>query len=373
MVFIFFSLLLNTCSLRAGNFGEMLEKLENEDADQRQQLMMSLLDQYHEFPVIEDSLVWFVYRDSINKKVFLTGDMTGWRPDSIPLRYIDGTAFHVLSLAFPPDARIEYKFVAKNMYRLDPLNKHAERGAFGQNSVFFMPEYRFSKELLLRPERPVTSLDSLQYKSSLKDTTRLVLIYRHPQAAPASPLLIFLDGSDYINRGSAQIILDNLIADRRIPAVNAVFIDPVNRMHEFWLNEQFLSKLFNELLPYLKRTYNLSPLKMGMGGVSLGGVTSLHALLKYGYQLDFVFSQSGSLQIEGNGIIRLFNSWEPTNSKIYLDFGFYENMRERHEQLREILMQKNVPINMQMHNEGHNWGNWRAHLPAALEFVLKDR
>jgi enterochelin esterase family protein len=368
-----FILLLSRCSFWSDTIPRLLEKVNEQDLDQRQQTLLSYLYDHSTYPVIEDSLVWFIYRDSLHQKVYLTGDMADWRPDSIAMQHIEGADFHICSLVCPQDARLEYKFVADSVYYLDPLNKLTERGGFGSNSVFFMPQYRFPQELLVRADLTATTIDTLRYQASLKDTARLVLIYRHAQATASSPLIIFHDGGEYLELASAATILDNLIAGRRIPAVNALFISPKNRMKEYWFNDVFLSMLFNELLPQVKRTYNLSPQKTGMGGASLGGVISLYALLKYGYQLDFVFSQSGALQIENDRILRQLNDWNPATSRVWFDFGVYEGMQTRHDRLRELLAAKNARFGFNSCNEGHNWGNWRAHLPAALEFGLRDK
>lgn len=366
-------LVISACSDRPRSFLELVALTEQEEAGPRRQKLKSYLEGQPGLPLVEADKAVFIFEDSSDADIYLAGDMTSWKPDSLKLTRIAGTPFHYLALSLPGDARLEYKFVRANEWLPDPLNPRQEGGAFGRNSVLLMPEYIFPKEILLDLNSRASRLDTLSFRSRLLKNARGLYYYHHRQAGPDAPLIFFHDGSDYLRRAKARIILDNLIASDRIPPVNAVFIDPVNRMKEYWLNAAYVDMLIRELKPYIIKKYNLStPKRFGMGGASLGGLISLYALVKYPAELDFIFSQSGALQVENGKIIELLKKTDNLKAKMYVDYGTFEGTGSFHEKLSEIPGKENPAFRMQIVHEGHNWGNWRAHLAAALEFCLRE-
>ena len=300
--------------------------------------------------------------------------MNGWRPDALPMHNIKGTDYVYITQKFPMDARIEYKFVRGNEYFTDPLNPFTASGGFGNNSVLCMPEYVFPKWILANRNSEITVPDTIQFKSRLLKNSRTVYIYSHARAAKNSPLILFNDGGDYLKYGSASVVLDNLIAAGRIPPVHALFVNPVNRMKEYGFNDAYLTMLFTELLPQITQKRNWNPASIGLGGVSMGGVTALYALRDFSSQLDFVFSQSGALWIEQENILDTIRQLKPVKGKfprVWFDFGSFEGMGNVHRKLETLLKEKQVVYGKQMYHEGHNWANWRAHLDSALTFCLQ--
>lgn len=365
-------LLMASCSGKL-KFSELLEKMDDVSRERRSKIFNEFINQQAEFPLIEDSIVYFLFKDSLHQSAYLAGDMNSWKADSLPMQRLEGTAYFFIAQKFPRDARLEYKFVVDSQYVLDPLNKKRERGGHGYNSVFFMHGYRFPKETLLDRAKEISLVDTFSYAAAKKDTARKIFYYHHAQATAASPLIIFNDGQEYLELGAAAIVLDNLTGAKRIPPVNALFVNPLKRRKEYWLNDKYLSMVFSDLLPRVRSMYGLSPQAIGMGGVSLGGVISLYALKDYSYQLDFVFLQSGALQIDNEMILRVLTNVPAVKTKVYYDYGTFEGMDAVHGRLTELLQQKNMIFSHNTYNEGHNWGNWRAHLAAALEYCLKSR
>jgi len=204
------------------------------------------------------------------------------------------------------------------------------------------------------------------------NNSRNVYFYRHPQAQKNSPLLIFHDGDEYLRLARSRIILDNLIAAQTIQPLNAVFIDPVNRMKEYWFDDDYLKMIFKELLPeliQLKQLDKNSPL--GMVGASLGGLISIYALKNYSAKIDFIVSQSGALSIGKQKIFQDLEKVQRYRGKIYYDFGSFENLEEIHKKFELLLKEKNIIHQGNKFNEGHSWANWRAHLAPALKFCLE--
>jgi enterochelin esterase-like enzyme len=370
---VFILILIYSCSKKPKNFEQLLNNIKESTPEQYDQLISKYIMQQPKFPEIIDTTAYFLYKSQGHNDVYLFGDMCAWKPDSIKLNRIDGTDFCFVKQVFPANARIEYKFIENNQALLDPMNDLKDGGPLGKNSVLFMPEFKFSKYILAQRENATSKLDTIDFKSRILNNSRKILIYKRDTDDQINTLILFNDGPEYIQYANAQIILDNLIADGKIPEVYGVFIPPVDRMKEYWLNENYIRMIFTELIPHLKNTYHLdNSVDIGMGGASLGGVISLFALTKYKNQLDFVFSQSGALQISDSSIVDLMNKTNYRQTKICLQYGTFESMGKIHQELENVLQSKKVNYVMEKIPEGHNWGNWRGHLPEALIYCLNN-
>lgn len=128
-----------------------------------------------------------------------------------------------------------------------------------------------------------TLIDGELVSSIYPGSTHAYKIYVPAQYDPAkpAPYMIFLDGiSQYLSpMVNANIVLDNLIAEGRIPVMLAVFVEPgdkgdgmpiygggfvepgSNRGTEYdSVDDRFSRFLIEELLPVVAADYNLSPI-----------------------------------------------------------------------------------------------------------------
>lgn len=361
-----------SCSQR-DPFTELQRRVDQAPDGQKDRVVKKFLHKQRQMPLVYDSTVVFIVHAAGQGQPYLTGDMAAWKPDSLPMHRLGGSAYWYKKMHFPADARIEYKFVLAGKYVLDSLNTHRSEGGFGANSVVLMPAYIFPKEILFKRENARSMLDTLLFASKVLHNRRKVFVYRHPAATAHSPLVLFNDGADYLKFAKAQIILDNLIADSTIPAINAIFVKPINRMKEYWLNESYVQMIFSELVPFLRQKYGWqTEAPLYMGGVSLGAEISLLALKSYQRRLAGVFSQSAALWIENNKLLRILTALPTVQPKLYLDYGTLETQRETHSRLLKILREKKARFTMNRWHEGHNWGNWRGHLKYALSYLLTE-
>ncbi len=93
-------------------------------------------------PIITGQWVTFVYRGA-GRDVELVGEMTDWDKRGVKLLYLNGTNSRYVSMKFPDDARIEYKYVVDKQWILDPLNQNRkDNGIGGENNFFTMPRYK---------------------------------------------------------------------------------------------------------------------------------------------------------------------------------------------------------------------------------------
>jgi enterochelin esterase family protein len=125
-------------------------------------------------------------------------------------------------------------------------------------------------------------------------------VYVPAQYDPSKPaaLMVFQDGQAFMNPNGdmrAQVVMDNLIFRREIPVMIGVFINPgrrpdqpeptpsnwgdrdTNRPQEYnALDDKYARVVCDELLPALKKEYNISndPEMRGIGGSSSGAIAA---------------------------------------------------------------------------------------------------
>ncbi|MGD9488350.1 MAG: alpha/beta hydrolase-fold protein [Calditrichaceae bacterium] len=360
------------CDAEPKTVGELLEIMEKSPSEEKAELLIRRINKNDSFPIVEDSGVFFIYSGKSDSAVSLTGDMNSWDNEGIRMSRIEGTDIYFTKQSYIENARLEYKFIIDGKYITDPLNKVTDIGGYGENSVLMMPLYVFPKSILYRQLAVSGKLDTVNFKSDILNNTRNIYVYSHPKCVKSSPLIVFHDGSDYLKFGYTKTILDNLIDEGKIPPLNALFVDPANRQKEYWINDNYLKMIFRELLPYVLKKYDLNPSQTGMVGASLGGLISFYALKDYGHKLNFVYSQSGAFWVEDEAILKEISEFSEINTKIYFDYGSFERVDESHKNIFDALNKHGIRYSSRVYNEGHNWGNWRAHLGLILQDILKE-
>ena len=136
-------------------------------------------------------------------------------------------------------------------------------------------------------------------------TARRVWLYAPPatalRAVPPGglPLLVLLDGDHWQPRLDVAGLLDNLVADGRIPPLAAVLPDAVDagtRWRELTCRPWFAAFLTDELLPWAARMLPVTddPYRTVIAGQSLGGLTAAYTALEAPHRFGNVLAQSGS-------------------------------------------------------------------------------
>ncbi len=349
-------------------FSDLLREMAELPESDRQGVVNDWLGQQAGFPRVEDSVVYFIYRNRVDVPVYLSGDFNSWSMKAHPFLKVIGTDLYYNRQAFPADARVEYKLVVGKSWQLDSLNVNIAQGGYGLNSLVFMPDYQFPVETLRHRHQQYTVPDTMTYR--VAGLAYRAYVYRHPLAGAGAPLLIFNDGGDYIRYGQATVILDNLTEEKRIPPVNALFIDAVDRMREYRFNAAYLERLMEGVLPAGRKQYQWRPERIYMGGASLGGLTALYALKEYSSLLDGVFSQSGSFWVDSLRITEELKAAAITGKKVFISHGSFENQDEKQQKVISFLREQKVRVRTRTVHDGHNWGNWSGALADALQFLL---
>src|SRR5262249_25881403 len=138
-------------------------------------------------------------------------------------------------------------------------------------------------------------------------------------------------------------ILDNLIADRKIPPTVAVFIKNVPRStarnQELACSPEFADFVAKELICWVHKHYRVSddPRRAVVCGASLGGLCAAYCGLRHSAVLGNVLSQSGSFpyspgyvtrfptyDVETGWLTRQFAKAPKLPLRFYLEIGRFE-------------------------------------------------
>jgi enterochelin esterase family protein len=288
------------------------------------------------------------------------------------MKQLGDVDLYYLTLSLPPDARIDYKFYVDGLWMLDPLNDRTVKGGFGPNSAFAMPAYEEPREIEYVDSIPHGEVESHTFESGIMGNSRTVQVYLPPGYDPDGSYhtVYAQDGGEYITLGSMVEVLDYLIWKDRVPPVVAVFIDPVDRNYEYFLNADYERAVVEEIVPFIRSRYGVSrePGRNAVMGASLGGAVSMMIALNNPDVFGKCGSQSGALEIDEGRLLRLVEQSPVKEVDFYLDTGIFGDLTLENRTMREILMDKGYNFRYAEFHEGHSWGNWRAHIDDMLEF-----
>ncbi len=349
---------------------QMLEQARPGEADA---VISAMIEENRDrFPLVEDSLATFVYYGRVGLRVTVPSDLNRWNVKMDEMTRVGDTDFFYLTLELPRDARIDYKFHVDGAWMLDPLNPRTVTGGFGPNSELRMPDYVFPAEIVPNDTIPHGVVEAHHFESGVMNNSRNIHVYTPAgYDEDASYHTVYVqDGGEYISLGSMVDILDNIIYEGRIPPVIAVFIDPVDRNFEYWANPDYERMVVEEILPFIGARYAVAgePENTAIMGASLGGAMSLLIAADHPDVFGKCGSQSGAFGLDGG---MLYDKMEKTAGQpidFYLDTGVIGDLDAENRRMRNILEMKGYDVMYREFNEGHSWGNWRAHIDDMLVF-----
>jgi enterochelin esterase family protein len=327
------------------------------------------------FPLVEDSLVTFVYVGRVALRACVPSDLNGWDNKAHEMSRLGESELYYRTLKLPAAARIDYKFYVDNAWMLDPLNPKTVKGGFGDNSAFAMPAYVEPAEIAPADSAKRGRIAEHDFTSTVLNNTRKVRVYLPagfvPSQSKGGPPAVFVqDGGEYLSLASMANVLDNLIARGDIPPVVGVFIDPVDRNYEYYLNATYARMVVEEVVPFIRKTYGVAaePARTAIMGASLGGEISLMIAVSHPEVFGKCASQSGAFEIEGNQLVANVKRASRKTLDVYLDCGTFEHLLDSNRAMRDALAGKGYRLKYQEFDEGHSWGNWRARIDDILVF-----
>jgi enterochelin esterase-like enzyme len=329
-------------------------------------------------PVIDGNTAIFLWQGGSPPR--LIGDFNHWSEQSVPLERA-GRRLWLWSLPLPRNAYMEYAWAGDLWRWRDPFNPRTVPNGFGKlNHFFYMPEgaptpLRLSQRGVPRGK---LSRHKLWAYGLAATSFRTVHLYAPPAHQPC-PLLVVLDGSDYLYRAQLTTLVENLLAQGRIRPLALAFIDHGHRARstEYLCSEATLHLIEERLLPLARSRLNLldessSPGVHGMLGASAAGLMTLYAGLRKPHLFGHLLCQSGVFHSPRRGdmvVFDLVRHVPPVALRLWLCCGLYEEFLEGNRRMYALLRERGYDCAYREYPGGHNYSSWRDEVWRGLEYL----
>jgi enterochelin esterase-like enzyme len=278
--------------------------------------------------------------------------------------------------------------------KLDPLNPRVFVEDFNRSYVE-MPAAPPQPWWQVRPQVPAGRIEKHLWHSDILHNERQVWVHTPPGYSADHgpyPFLLLFDGNIFTTWIPGPTILDNLLADGRIPPMITVMIDSPDREEELNCGERFADCLAKELVPWVRQTYPISadPQQKVVGGISAGGQAAAFAALRHPEIFGNVLSSSGAfhwskaarsaeawsyeIPPEDCWLPQQFAACEKLPIRFHLDVGLLEDQRDfpyttllrGNRRMRDVLIAKGYALHYQETCAGHQYINFRGTFPEGL-------
>ncbi len=330
-------------------------------------------------PVIEgDRAIFFWYG---KRAPMLIGDFNDWDEEHPIKLKRAATQIWWTQLSFSKDAYVEYAFKIDGKQFLDPNNPRRVSSGLGHsNNYFYMPEG--GPVALIQRNTDVPRGKVMRQYIETGDLAagkyRSVYLYQPPVSDPC-PLVVVWDGFDYLRRAHLDIMVDNLIAQKRIRPVALAMVNGGGqaRLVEYACSEATISFLLRKVLPLAEESLNLvdieeAPGAYGILGASMGGLMSLYTALRFPNIFGHVISQSGAFDFLGydSVVYELVRLGPVLPLKIWMDIGNMEELLPSNRRMRDLLVSRGYNLGYVEYNGGHNYTAWQNDVWRGLEAVF---
>jgi enterochelin esterase-like enzyme len=366
-------------------------------------------------PLVEDlpgdpghALVTFLYRGTDSTtRVALISQLTASRDPSVnTLTHLAGTDVWYKTYLLRSDMRLSYGFVPnptdeslsyanrETAQSSDPLNpKTVSAQANIGHSLLELPGAPPQSAVRQRPSVVAGKLSEESLTSTILKAERRAWVYTPPHFDPNRPtpypVLICFDGWVYTRPEfiPTPTILDNLIADGKIPPMVGVFIDQApqpQRNVELGNNESFLNFVTGELLPRVRKKWNATsdPRQTIVCGSSAGGLASAFFAFRRPDVFGNVISQSGAFwpghtreDPDREWLTRQYEASPKLPVRFVLQVGLLEivatpgngpSILAANRHLRDVLTTKGYEITYREVSGGHEPLSWSGGLAEGL-------
>jgi enterochelin esterase family protein len=331
-------------------------------------------------PLIEGNQAVFVWQGKSAPR--LIDDIHMWEDAPQKLTRLEKDLW-VYSLELPPDAYLEYSFYdprAKKRIE-DPLNGNTVYNGVGNyNHFFYMPGSARAEPALRRENQPRGRVTRhLVNTWMLADEGQREVYLYHPPVKEPAPLLVIYDGADYLERAKLNVIVDNLIHEKRIRPIAMAFLQNGGdrRGVEYACSDATIMWLDNVILPLAHRKLNLLDVSkqrgaFGVLGASFGGLMAMYTGLRMPEIFGKVISQSGVFESEGRDFaaVDLIRAGQAREIKIWMDIGRFDWLLEDNRRLQPLLKENGYDAAYREFSGGHNYTCWRDEVWRALEYFF---
>ncbi|MFE2477897.1 alpha/beta hydrolase-fold protein [Streptomyces sp. NPDC059389] len=303
--------------------------------------------------------------------------------DPVPLARWRDTDCWYAKVRMPARLRVTYRIRAGDGSYADPLNPV---GAGGERSIAATPDAP------PQPHWPAVGADDvlplpptrIRWASERLGGRRTVRV--HPVAG-GGPVVLLLDGDDWLHLHPAVTAFDAAAAAGDAPPVTLVFVPAKDRQAEFGCRPELWEAIRDELLPLVADSGTPSdPDRLVVAGQSLGGLSAVYAALEFPDLVSRVACQSGSFwwtpgagglpdplagPVGGTIAARLRERPAPSGLRIAFDLGEHETRMRPHCELVETLTGKaGATVRISRSASDHDRAGWRQALLRDVAWAL---
>ncbi|GGO42082.1 MULTISPECIES: alpha/beta hydrolase-fold protein [Streptomyces] len=310
-------------------------------------------------------------------------DFESWS-EPVALSRFDDTDCWYAEVPMPARLRVTYQFRSGDEAYADPLNP---AGAGGDRSIAATPDAP------AQPHWPLVGADDvlpvpatrIRWAGERLGGRRTVRV--HP-AGGGGPVVLLLDGDDWLYLHPAMTAFDAAVAAGDMPPVTLVFLPAKDREAEFGCVPELWEAVRDELLPLVAESGVPADVdRLVVAGQSLGGLSAMYAALQYPDLVNRVACQSGSFWWTpdalgradplggpvGGAIAARLRDERPDLSglRIAFDVGEHETRMLPHCELTETLAeQAGAAVRVSRSASGHDRAGWRQALLRDVAWAL---
>ncbi|MEV6180961.1 alpha/beta hydrolase-fold protein [Streptomyces sp. NPDC052016] len=305
------------------------------------------------------------------------------RPEPVPLRRWGDTDCWYAEVRMPARLRVTYRFLADDAAYADPLNPV---GAGGDRSIAATPDAPAQPHWPAIGASDVLPLPRtrIRWASERLGGRRTVRV--HPVGG-GGPVVLLLDGDDWLYLHPAVTAFDSAAASGEMPAATLVFLPAKDRKAEFACRPELWEAVRDELLPLVAESgVTADRDRLVVAGQSLGGLSALYAALEFPDLVSRVACQSGSFwwtpdamdladplggPVGGAVAARLRERPDLSRLRVAFDVGEHETRMLPHCELTEALTeQAGATVRISRSASGHDRAGWRQALLRDVAWAL---
>ena len=315
-----------------------------------------------------------------------------------PMTRLPGSNLWHATFRYDNGSQAPYSLVIDGKAQADPRNpvrftpalqrpaSVAKDSDLDQTSILLVPPAVASPWLDPEPGVPAGKVEERTLHN------RRIWIYTPPgyDTKRTYDLVVFFDGSSYLDEIPLPTVLDNLQAKKKIRPVIALLVDnSVNRLGELANSRSFADFLAGELLPWAHKSWNFTsdPHRTLVAGYSAGGLAAGYVAYRHPEVFGNVFSQSGAYWRGNEGssadfewVARQIAASPKLDIRFYLEVGGNEIhqalgsgpvFRDANRRLVEALKSKGYEVAYrEVPAAQHEPVHWRNQLPDGLLHFL---
>lgn len=367
------------------------ELSEIKNSNIRDSLIAIVLDSLKcndQIPFKIDTMVMFIYHGEATNISF-TGDFDNWTGNNKKYRAqkLNKSNLWIVEQTFPDNARFDYQIVVNTPDNkiTDNMNPHKHNSPNGIVSELRMPNYIAAK--YTNPQDNIDKGSLSETKTISRQETNLDYDINYQVYTPYNyayteqlPVIYYINGEDFINplKGNTITILDNLVANKIIPPIIAVFVSSPtsnnsNENHTESRNYndlRYLDFLTDQLVKTIDKEYKTlaTPDNRAIAGVQHGARLSIIIGIKQSKIFGLIAAQSPIIE---HNLIREYGKEKKLQLKIFLSSSNFSNEKENTMLLRNVLIYKGYNIESKETYETETWNTWKNQTEQILSFFFK--